>query len=94
LYVEEVVNAVWKNHQFMGMDLPECESIIDEALNFPNVFVPGAQLAKEAFALAAAANHPAYDMFYLALARREAAVLLTNDKALRRLAQRHGIQSV
>jgi predicted nucleic acid-binding protein len=39
-------------------------------------------LADEALRIAVAINHPAYDCFYLALARRESAPLVTADKRL------------
>ena len=45
-------------------------------------------LADEALRIAVAINHPAYDCFYLALARREAAPLVTADKRLAAAAQR------
>jgi predicted nucleic acid-binding protein len=40
----------------------------------------------EALALACHLDHPVYDCLYLALARREAAVLLTADQKLMALA--------
>jgi predicted nucleic acid-binding protein len=91
LFVSEVTNALWKQHQLGGTDLSICESALEEALRFPNVFVPATTLYREAFLLARAARHSAYDMFYLALARREGATLFTKDKALRKLAQHQGI---
>jgi rRNA-processing protein FCF1 len=33
-------------------------------------------------------------MFYIALARREDAAVLTTDKALRKEAERHGVQVI
>ena len=41
----------------------------------------------EALALACHLNHPVYDCLYLALARREAAAVLTADKRLMALAE-------
>ena len=46
------------------------------------------ELLAEALALACHLNHPVYDCLYLALARREAAVLVTADKRLQQLAAR------
>jgi predicted nucleic acid-binding protein len=51
-------------------------------------------LWREAFLLAQKNRRPAYDMFYIALARREGAALLTMDKALRKEAERHGVQVI
>ena len=42
----------------------------------------------EALALASHLDHPVYDCLYLALARREAALLLTADQRLLQLAAR------
>lgn len=94
LYVAEVTNAIWKNHRFLGTDLAACESLLNEALNFPTVFVPSQALARSCLALASAAKHPAYDLFYIALASQENAALFSNDKALKRLAHRHGVQTI
>jgi predicted nucleic acid-binding protein len=42
----------------------------------------------EALALACHLDHPVYDCLYLALARREAAQLLTADQRLEKLASK------
>ena len=47
---------------------------------------PDRHLQVEALALACHLDHPVYDCLYLALARREAAVLLTADQKLIALA--------
>jgi len=49
---------------------------------------PDRQLQAEALALACHLNHPVYDCLYLALARREAATLISTDRRLRNLAER------
>ena len=56
-------------------------------------FVPSREIYREAFALACAQQSRAPDdMFYLALARREDAVLLTLDGTLKKEAKRAGIR--
>ncbi|MGD0618897.1 MAG: type II toxin-antitoxin system VapC family toxin [Bryobacteraceae bacterium] len=57
-----------------------------------DAFVPSIAIHSEAFLLARTARRPAYDMFYLALARREDAVLLTTDATLRKEAERQGVR--
>ncbi len=47
---------------------------------------PDRHLQVEALAMACHLNHPVYDCLYLALARREAATLLTADRRLQSLA--------
>ena len=53
-----------------------------------DVIEPDRYLQAEALALACHLDHPVYDCLYLALARREAAVLVTADKRLQQLAAR------
>jgi predicted nucleic acid-binding protein len=48
---------------------------------------------KEAFALAGRVRAPAYDMFFLVLARRNGALLLTDDKALKENAGRYAVRT-
>lgn len=43
---------------------------------------PSALLASEALAMAAGLQHPAYDLFYVALARQQEALLITADTRL------------
>jgi predicted nucleic acid-binding protein len=46
------------------------------------------ELLAEALPLACHLNHPVYDCLYLALARREAASLISSDRRLNALAER------
>ena len=92
LFVSEVVNTIWKYHQFQWMSLPQCDEALERALGLVDVLVSTKELWSEAFLLARTAGKPAYDMFYLALARREDAALVTLDAALRRQAESQGIR--
>jgi predicted nucleic acid-binding protein len=91
LMVAEVVNTIWKYHQFEGLSLEVCDRALGHALGLVDVFVPCKELSREAFLLARTTARPAYDMFYLALALREDAFLLTRDAALRKEAQWQGV---
>jgi predicted nucleic acid-binding protein len=94
LIVSEVVNTFWKYHHIQNLSLITCDQAIEFAIGLPDVLVPCKELYREAFLLARTARLPAYDMFYLALARREDAGLLTTDRALGREAERQGIRVV
>jgi predicted nucleic acid-binding protein len=94
LIVSEVVNTIWKYHQFQNLSLNTCDQAIEFAIGLPDVLVPCKELYREAFLLARSARQPAYDMFYMALARREDAGFLTTDQALRKEAERQGIRIV
>lgn len=92
LFVSEVVNTVWKYHQFENMNLNTCDRAIELAFGLLDVLVPCKELYREAFLLARSARQPVYDMFYVALARREDAGFLTTDRALRKEAERQGVR--
>lgn len=92
LFVCEVVNAVWKYHQFQNLSVDTSQRAIDFALGMVETLVPNVELHHEAFLLARTTRRPAYDMFYLALARREDATLLTADSTLKKEAGRQGIK--
>lgn len=92
LFVAEVVNTIWKHHQFERLNLDACDRAIEAALGLVDAMVPSKEIYGEAFLLARAAHRPAYDMFYLALARREDGVFLTLDKTLRKEAEHQGVR--
>lgn len=93
LLAAEVTNVFWKYHQFNNLPLADCERALAAALALPDVFVPGKELSREAFLLARTLKKTAYDMFYLALARREDAVLVTSDAALSREAAKQNVRT-
>jgi len=84
LLIPEVVNAIWKYHQFDSLDLSTCNQALELAIELADDLVPSKDLWREAFLLARKNRKAAYDMFYIALARREDAAILTMDKALRK----------
>jgi len=93
LLVPEFVNALWKYYQFNQLSLIICDEAMGVLLDFVETFVPSRDIYREAFSLSQAQkSRAAYDMFYLALALREDAVLLTLDGTLKKEATRAGIR--
>ena len=92
LLVCEVVNAVWKYHQFENLSLNDCDRALEFGFSLVDSLVSCAELYGEAFLLARTLRRSAYDMFYFALARREDAAILTLDASLRREAAKQGIR--
>jgi predicted nucleic acid-binding protein len=86
LMIAEAANVCWKRYRSGAMNLEACETLLAETLNLPDHFISGSELHEEAFALAVASQRPVYDMFFVALARRRNALLLTSDKGLRSFA--------
>lgn len=82
LVIAEVANAAWKH--LMRGDLQHDQlAHVPEAM--PRMFAelwPTVWLASRAFAIAAELRHPVYDCFYLALAERAEATLVTADRRL------------
>jgi predicted nucleic acid-binding protein len=92
LYIHEITNAFWKYHCFEKKSVEFCQEGIDYCLALPDEFIKAEELYQEAFALACSARHTAYDMFYLVLARRKNAALLTADRTLYKLCKKYGVK--
>jgi len=82
----EVANALWKLQRGAGLAGMDPQQLLADAADLVDQIEPDRHLQVEALALACHLNHPVYDCLYLALARREAAFLLTADQRLQRLA--------
>ena len=76
------------------LSVEDAEAHITEALGLVDEFVPLEENAAESFAEAVRQSHPVYDLFYVTLARRNAATLLTADKKLVALCERMGVNCV
>ena len=93
LFVSEVTNAFWKYYQFTDLPKDTCEAGIDAALSLPDDLIATVELARETFALACLTGRSAYDTFYLTLARRHDALLLTLDEELKAIAAKHAVSA-
>ena len=88
LMLSEVANTLWKLQrvdQLAGLD-PQL--LLLDARELVDRVEPDRHLQAEALALACHLNHPVYDCLYLALARREAAALISSDRRMGALAER------
>lgn len=94
LYVSEVTNALWKLARFADLPAAQADVALRDALSLPDSFVSTRELAPEVLALAQRFQRPAYDLFYLVAARREAARLVTLDRRLAELAAALGVDAL
>lgn len=92
LYAAEVSSALWKSARFGGVGVDAVLVSLRLALDLPDQLLSSHELASEVVALAVAQSRPVYDLFYLVAARRNAAVLLTCDAGLARLAIALGVR--
>ena len=93
LMVAELTNTFWKYGRAGVFSRAECERGLRASIELVDEFAPLLPLSVEAFDLAMLTERPAYDMFYLVLARRNGAVLLTADESLRETARSLGIRT-
>ncbi len=94
LYCAEVCNAFWKYAQ-AGIVTPDIARARAQAsLTLVDEFVNLDPLYAEALSEACRLAHSVYDMFYLVLARRNAATLFTLDAKLRSLCEANGVNVV
>jgi predicted nucleic acid-binding protein len=93
LYTAELCNVFWKYHEFHSLSRETSEQAITQGMALPDTFSDDRELQREAFAMACLCRRPVYDMFYLVLARRHSASLLTMDKSLRALARKHDVMT-
>jgi len=86
LMLTEVSNALWRLQRAGQLQAESLQQCLSRAGALVDHIEPDRHLQVEALALACHLDHPVYDCLYLALARREAAILLTADQRLQRLA--------
>jgi predicted nucleic acid-binding protein len=82
LVIGEVGNAIWKSASRGDMPAQEAERALRAVSGHYARLVPIEVVAADAMRLAIDLRHPIYDCFYLALAGRERAPLVTADKRM------------
>lgn len=87
LILAETANAFWKAVRAEIMTAEEMRGALRQLPSFFARLVPTHDLLQEAAEIAVTAGHPVYDCFYLALAEREGAPLVTADKRLASVAR-------
>ena len=91
LIIAEVCSAFMKYVRARVISRPQAEESIEWALSLVDRMQPMRELAGDVLALTSRTESSVYDLFYLALAGRTGAILLTADKALKRTALNMGI---
>jgi len=82
LIAAEIGSAIWKAVRRKTVSRADALVAIETALLPFQALVPDSELRSRALALAIELDHPIYDCFYLALAERERAPLVSVDKGL------------
>ena len=82
LILAELGNLLWKKVRRGAMTPADAEHALRRSVMLLPRIVPMLSLQDAALALSLRRDHPAYDAFYVALAQREAAPLVTADARL------------
>jgi len=88
LFISEITNVFWKYRRFTGISDSQCVEGIEFSINLVDDYISTKDLWREVFSQSVSENHSVYDVFYLIVARRNSARLITCDKKLRKLAER------
>jgi len=92
LYVAETTNLFWKYAMFARVPVERCEQALRRATRLVDELWPTSDLYEEVLPLACRAGQPAYDWFYLVLARRRGALLATMDRKLAAACEAEGVR--
>ena len=82
IFLAEVTNVFWKYNKLGILKRDFCEEGIEKTIQLVDHLESGTALYREAFDLSCKINLPVYDAFYLVLARRNSATLLSLDEKL------------
>ncbi len=90
----ELANALSKYARSGQISTDGAIAMHEKGLGLIDRFIPTDELAREAIAESIRLKHPAYDMFYFVLARRNAAALFTLDKKLQDICLDNGVNCI
>ena len=82
LYVSELTNVLWKYYTAKLVSHEDCIQLVEDGINLIDDFIDVKELWKESLGEGIKNNHSIYDMYYAVLARRNDAILITNEKPL------------
>lgn len=94
LLYAEVGSALSKYWRAGYMDVLQVKRLAEAAIGLVDISVPMNELHVEALAESLRLGHSIYDMFYMVLARRNDAILMTSDRRLNALCEREGVRHI
>jgi predicted nucleic acid-binding protein len=92
LYISELTNTFWKYHRAKILTKDQCVQYIKDGNNYVDKFIDSKELWQEAFSEGINNDHSIYDMLYMVAARRNGAILITNDSVLAAICKNNNIQ--
>jgi len=86
-FPSEITNIFWKYGFYSEMDKEKCENGIDYCLDLIDDYIDTKSICREVFFESINNEHSSYDIFYLVVARRHNAGILTKDKKMINIAK-------
>lgn len=87
IFPSEISNVFWKYGNFSKLPPEQCERGRAFCSELVDDFIPSRDLCREVLSESLRIGHPVYDVFYLVIARRNNAYLLTKDKKMQSIAR-------
>lgn len=94
LYDAEVANVLWEYARAGYIDEQNAQLTMALLMQLVDSYCDTSELTVEALHEAIRLNHPVYDLYYMVLARRNGAVLLSVDEKLKKVCQECGVEVV
>nr|WP_298677278.1 type II toxin-antitoxin system VapC family toxin [uncultured Treponema sp.] len=94
IYPSEITNVFWKYRNFSSLDTTICEKGIEYCIELIDDFIQTKLLCNKAYKESIKYRHPVYDMFYLIVAQKYNAKLLTRDKKLAKISAEMNIEVI
>jgi predicted nucleic acid-binding protein len=91
-FPSEITNAFWKYGLYSGLPPGKCTKGIDFCLDLVDEYINTKNLCREVFSESIKIEHPTHDFFYLVLARRNGAHIMSKDKKMLKMATELKIQ--
>ena len=85
-FPSEITNVFWKYANYSDLPADKCSNGIDYCLDLIDDYIETKNLCREVLSESIIRKHPAYDLFYLVVARRHNAAILSNDKKMKYIA--------
>jgi len=81
-FPSEITNVFWKYGFYANMEKDKCEKGIDYCLDLVDDYIDTKSICREVFFESINNEHSSYDIFYLVVARRHNAAIITKDKKM------------
>ena len=92
LFIAEITNVLWKYYKAKVLSHEDCIQYVQDGIDMIDDFIDARDLWKESLAEGIKNNHSIYNMYYSVLARRNDAVLITNDGPLAEICKKLNIE--